>query len=452
MRKKRQKITLSILLAAGLFAGELPLNHPYLSYEGLWFAQTDSNQVLFDRHLESVLTHPESGISATSKPFAYTQTGVRIRFKTASPRISLEFEARPGGGFLGTDNAFAVYCDSMQIAVFDELQFAFQSPDSNRSHEYNIVLPSLWPVNLTAFALRDGYELEELSADSRPRYVAIGNSIAHGTGHQSASFHTYPYVLADLQGWHLTNLAVAGARMGWPIATEFKDKEADFITIHLGFNDWSWDNKPLGEKEAMYHKLLDTLRYYQPHAFIFCLTPIYTTHTQSNMNCPFTLDELRQVIDRAVMQRQRSGDDKLFAILGPHISDGSMLMDGVHLSADGAGRFAENLSVAIDSIMMDTALEPKAPQPKNFRLLSAFPNPFNDQVAIRLEITDAHSISMVIYSISGQEIMRRQEHFDAAGIYTLHLSLEQKRVASGIYIVQLSSGQLSQSQKIVFLK
>ena len=241
----------------------IPLDSPNIRYEGVWYPEIDSSQVIFNRHTDRVLDHSESGISATSRPYAYTQTGVRIRFRTKSPFIKMQFEQREDGGHMGLENGFAIYADGNKIAVKEQLNFTINAPVEDSSIVYKILLPSLYAVNFTGLSIKEDYQLESIAPNNNPVYAAIGNSITHGTGHQSASFLTYPYVLADSMNWNLYNLAIAGARTGWPIALLFKNKEVDFITIALGFNDWMWDNKPLSDKLHQYEKLLDSLRYFK---------------------------------------------------------------------------------------------------------------------------------------------------------------------------------------------
>ncbi len=193
---------------------------------------------------------------------------------------------------MSLQNGFAIYAESVQIAIEEQLSFTIYAPDSGTSVSYEVVLPSLYAVDLTGLSLKEGYQLDEIDPIDKPVYAAIGNSITHGTRHQSASFLTYPFVLDRSGGWNLYNLAVAGARTGWPMALLFKDKHVDYITIALGFNDWMRDNKPLSDKLYQYEKLLDSLRSFQPEAKIFCITPLTTIMTTTQLGAPLFADKL----------------------------------------------------------------------------------------------------------------------------------------------------------------
>lgn len=324
----------------------IPLDDKKISYDGVWFAEKSAAKVILNRHTESVLVNPESGVSIYSKPYAYTQTGIRIRFNTKSKNIYLTFEERPDAGKAGLHNAFAVYTDGKKYSVFETLSFKITSPKPDtQSVRYEVVLPSLYGVNFTGLSLDDGYTLDELTPLNKPVYAVIGTSISHGTGQQSSSFNTYPFVVSENLGWDLVNLAVAGANIGWPMAQLFKDKKVDYIGVELGFNDWMWDNKSLADKSIQYNKLLDTLRKYQKKAKIFCVTPIVTTQTTTQMSAPFRLEDFREMVRGTVQTRQLKGDTCIYIVNGDSLSSASLLdpADGVHLSETGAPKFGLNL-------------------------------------------------------------------------------------------------------------
>src|SRR6056297_634657 len=180
---KLLKILLSILLISSILAANvnIPLNDPNIAYEGVWFPEIDTSRVIFNRHTEEVLTNWESGISATSKVYAYTQTGIRIRFSTNSPTIKMTFAPRDGGGKMGLTQAFAVFADSVLVNVFESLEFTIDSPNPDSIVDYEVTLPSLHAVNFIGMTLEEGHTLKPLPPNNLPNYVSVGNSITHGT-------------------------------------------------------------------------------------------------------------------------------------------------------------------------------------------------------------------------------------------------------------------------------
>jgi len=447
------KINIIICLFIILVKADIsvPLNNPNILYEGLWYPVVDSTRVIFNRHTKEVLLHPESGISATSRPYAYTQTGVRIRLKTASPFVHLEFEQREEGGHLGLENGFAIYADSSRIAIKEELSFTIDAPESDSSVRYTILLPSIYAINLTEMILADGYQLEPIQPDNRPVYAAIGNSITHGTGHQSASFLTYPYVLADSMDWNLYNLAVAGDRTGWPISLLFKDKKVDYITILLGFNDWMWDNSPLSDKLYQYEKLLDSLLCFQPDAEIFSITPLTTTKTETQFNAPFDLQDYRTMLIRHVTRRRNLGDKNLHLIHGDSISNPSMLMDGIHLSKKGAPLFACNLKDKIREILTSkTGLKHEKIDKFNFKLEQNYPNPFNPVTNIRLALPKSTHVELSVYNLLGQQVAKIIDQQMNIGDH--NILFNSGELAGGIYFYKIQTERFSDVKKMVIMK
>ena len=59
-----------------------------------------------------------------------------------------------------------------------------------------VVLPSWHGIDFLGLELADGYTLEINENLNRPVYVAIGDSISHGTGQGSVSYKTWPFLLA----------------------------------------------------------------------------------------------------------------------------------------------------------------------------------------------------------------------------------------------------------------
>lgn len=330
----------------------IPLDDARIAYDGIWYAEKSPTKVILNRHLESIVTNSESGVSSTSLPYAHTQTGVRIRFKTKSKNIYMSFTERTDAGKVGLHNGFAVYADGNRYKVFESLNFNFVSPGTEgQAVLYEVVLPSLHGVNITGLSIDDGFTLEEISPLNKPVMAVIGTSISHGTGQQSSSFYTYPFIVASDMGWDLVNLAVAGAHTGWPMSLLFKGKKADYIIVELGFNDWYWDNKPLSSKAGQYNKLLDSLRVFQKNAKIICVTPIVTTYTTSTMGAGFRFEDFREMVRSIVTAKQIKGDSLLYIVHGDSLTNSAMLDDGVHLSEKGAQSFATALSDKIKEII-----------------------------------------------------------------------------------------------------
>jgi hypothetical protein len=210
------------------------LNHPSIQYEGVFYPIITENKVVFNRHLQNMKSDWESGIAGEwINQWVICQTGIKIRFKTASPTIQLSFEKREGGGAIGNSptNGFSVFVKGNEIQKFSSLNFTIQHPNPGNPETFEVSLPNLWAVNFTGLELEDGYELYNQIDLNLPVYVSIGNSITHGTGQYVSSAKTYPFILAQKSNWNLHNLAVAGATLGRAIAKNIKNQNVDIITI-----------------------------------------------------------------------------------------------------------------------------------------------------------------------------------------------------------------------------
>ena len=332
-------------------ANILLLDNPNIHYDGAFYTQVTPTLVTFNRHKPEVYNNTESGIYGSwINQWVITQTGVRIRFKTSSPTITFTFQKRTGGGTVGANptNGFSVFANNTLLANYSTLSFTINNPNAGNSSSYEVSLPNLWAIDLIGMALDDTYDLEDTGTLTKPTYIAIGDSKAHGTGQYVSSAKTYPFQLASLMQWNLYNIAVAGSTLGWAIALNVKGvPSVDFITVELGYNDFYYLSENLAAKQNQYERLIDSLRFYQPLAKIFCITPITTT--TSSGAAPYSLDQYRNMVQTVVSSRMQT-DPNIFVIPGPSYSNATMLASGdpVHLSESGALTLANNLAVPIN--------------------------------------------------------------------------------------------------------
>lgn len=90
-------------------------------------------------------------------------------------------------------------------------------------------------------------------------------------------------------------------------------------------------------------------------------------------------------------------------------------------------------------------------------LLPNFPNPFNPETTInyRLAVNTNQETKLIIYNAIGQEIRTLVQKVQPAGEYVVHWdgtdNLGQK-VSSGIYMYHLTSGDFSQTRRMMLLK
>ena len=86
-----------------------------------------------------------------------------------------------------------------------------------------------------------------------------------------------------------------------------------------------------------------------------------------------------------------------------------------------------------------------------FSLFPAHPNPFNITTTIQFTTQETgYTASLKIYDINGRLLETLLDKQLSSGKHTVHWNAEE--VSSGVYFVILTSGEYSQSQKIILIK
>ncbi len=94
-------------------------------------------------------------------------------------------------------------------------------------------------------------------------------------------------------------------------------------------------------------------------------------------------------------------------------------------------------------------------QPKEYALYNNYPNPFNPSTNIQYDLPKASGVSLLIYNINGQEVMRWDESNVSPGYYEKTWNGRTQAgvpVSSGMYIYRLIAGDFVQTRKMVLLK
>ena len=88
--------------------------------------------------------------------------------------------------------------------------------------------------------------------------------------------------------------------------------------------------------------------------------------------------------------------------------------------------------------------------PHEYLLLQNYPNPFNPVTTIKYSLPKSSDVSLVIYNITGQEVIQLVNGNLFEGTHTV--TWDASNVASGIYLYQLRAGDFVQTRKMVLLK
>lgn len=118
-----------------------------------------------------------------------------------------------------------------------------------------------------------------------------------------------------------------------------------------------------------------------------------------------------------------------------------------------SGRFSGEEGGLSQPVFVDFVGIPQNKQsliPEHTSLASAYPNPFNPVVSLKLELAKSEFVRLSVYNLQGSRVASLVDRRLDAGIYEFNWNA--KYFGSGLYIVHLNAGSYSSTQKILLLK
>ena len=105
-----------------------------------------------------------------------------------------------------------------------------------------------------------------------------------------------------------------------------------------------------------------------------------------------------------------------------------------------------------DSYGVITAIERdnSAKTPATFKLSQNYPNPFNPSTIIQYNLPKTGLVSLKIYDILGREVATLVNEQQVAGVYKV--TFDASKLASGVYIYRIISGNFVSTKKMMLLK
>jgi hypothetical protein len=88
--------------------------------------------------------------------------------------------------------------------------------------------------------------------------------------------------------------------------------------------------------------------------------------------------------------------------------------------------------------------------PHNFELSQNYPNPFNPTTEIKYSIPKSGIVTLKVYNLLGQEVAALVNQEQKPGNYTVNF--DASKLASGVYMYRIQSGDFSLTKKMVLLK
>ncbi len=101
------------------------------------------------------------------------------------------------------------------------------------------------------------------------------------------------------------------------------------------------------------------------------------------------------------------------------------------------------------------AVETETPAPIGFKLHQNYPNPFNPTTIINYRLAMSSDVNLSIYNTTGQLVRTLVDEYQPAGSKSVDwngLNDGGKKVASGVYIYQLKTGNVTQCKKMILVQ
>ena len=326
------------------------LDDPSLNYLGIRYVDAQPDAVSFSRFNPELLLlgKPELGFNPDK---AKNTTGGVIAFQTDSPTVRLKFHPTAG---MNRGSEFGVFMDGRYVESYkfspkqQELDIEITNKKGGASAFWELTLPSFANPELVLFEIEKQSQLTSKSGQIPEKvYVAIGDSITHGTGQGSATHLTWPYILSRKLGFTLFNLAVGGSGVSVTAGQSLAAFDrVDLVTILIGYNDWNGEGDSAQHFQDQYLELLKAIRANHPETPIFCISPLVTRREISRTSS-LPIDGFRAAV-RQLEQELSTSDPNIHFIPGESISSTANLRadkpdDPVHLGIAGAAMLAESV-------------------------------------------------------------------------------------------------------------
>jgi len=88
--------------------------------------------------------------------------------------------------------------------------------------------------------------------------------------------------------------------------------------------------------------------------------------------------------------------------------------------------------------------------PSEFSMKQNYPNPFNPSTNISYDLPYDNFVSIVVYDISGREVVNLINEFKTAGRYSV--SFNGSKLSSGVYYYRIKAGEFTQVKKMILIK
>ncbi len=292
---------------------------------------------------------PDEGLMGRAE----TTSGVRLRFATASSKLTLGLQplpaSVPAGGREGFHFDLTIDGDlitSTSVAPGGTAANFEDLPSGEKTVE--IWLSQEIPVAVTSL---EGDEPCHPTADDRPRWVTYGSSLTHCVRAHSPA-RTWPAIVARRRGLHLTSLGFGGqCHLDAMVGRVIAGLPADLITLKLGINTIGGTLSARTYPAAIV-ALVQIIRDRHPDTPIALVSPIGFPPNETAPNrVDYTISDMRRDMEDVHRRLVELGDSNLIYVNGLEVFDLELIdqyaEDQCHPDGDGIEVQADNFDRAV---------------------------------------------------------------------------------------------------------
>jgi len=287
---------------------------------------------------------PDDGVALK----AAQASGVRLRFRTDTPRLGVCISLVEGGHTfdLTRDNEIVA-----SVRIEEGEDTAWLDVPAAGPAVYELWLPQDNFVRLRHLLVEDAAELAP-AADDRPRWVTYGSSISQCTAAHSPA-RIWPAVAARATDLHVTAMGFGGECHLEPmVARTIRDLPADLITIKAPVNIYGAASLSPRTLRPALIGFVQIVRERHPDIPIGILSAVCYPHGEVTENAVgFTLPAMRAELADAVDRLRDAGDTNLhffdgLEVFGPDLAQKHM-PDGLHPDGDGYEILGRNFTEVV---------------------------------------------------------------------------------------------------------
>jgi hypothetical protein len=87
-----------------------------------------------------------------------------------------------------------------------------------------------------------------------------------------------------------------------------------------------------------------------------------------------------------------------------------------------------------------------------FELKQNYPNPFNPKTVIRYQLNSNSNVLLSVFDVNGKKITNLVNSFQFKGNYSISFNASDFNISSGIYFYRIKAGNLSKTQKMIYMQ